>query len=162
MQSADRETKAFRSPDPAIEKLWTHSQKPSVFQSCHCCGRSNHKPADCKFKNAQCHSCRKMGHIAPVCQSKPLKPKEEHVEHHSTKKTHYLQGNEQASDYAASSDTVSSYCTRCSRSSDPITVSMLLNGKELAMEVDTGAALSLISESTRQSMFPEEPLHPSK
>ena len=30
------------------------------------------------------------------------------------------------------------------------------------MEVDTGTALSVISESTRQSVFPEEPLHPSK
>ena len=30
------------------------------------------------------------------------------------------------------------------------------------MEVDTGAALSVISESTQQSVFPEKPLHPSK
>ena len=49
-----------------------------------------------------------------------------------------------------------------SRSSDLISVPMLLNGKELAMEVDTGTVLSVISESTRQTVFPEEPLHPSK
>lgn len=49
-----------------------------------------------------------------------------------------------------------------SRSSDLTSVPMLLNGKELAMAVDTGTTLSVISESTRQTVFPEEPLHPSK
>ena len=39
---------------------------------------------------------------------------------------------------------------------------MLLNGKELVMEVDTSATLSVISEFTRQSVFPDEPLHSSK
>ena len=96
-----------------------------------------------------------MGHIAPVCRSKPPKPKEEHVEHHSTKKTHHLQGNEQSSDDDASSDSEFLLYKVGSRSSDPITVSMLLNGKELAIEVDTGATLSVISESTQQSVFPK-------
>lgn len=72
MESADNETKAFQSPDPAIKKLGTRSQKPKAFQSCYRCGRSNHRPADCKFKEAQCHSSGKTGHIAPVCRSKPL------------------------------------------------------------------------------------------
>ena len=40
-------------------------------------------------------------------------------------------------------------------------VTMQLNGKKLNMECDTGAALSIISECTRQSMFPTEMLHPS-
>ena len=155
MESADKETKGFKLPDPAIKKLGTRSQKPSVLQGCYCCGRSNHKPADGKFKNAQCHSCGKMGHIASVCRSKSPKPKEEHVEHHSTKKTHHLQGNEQSSDDDASSDSEFLLYKVGSRSSDPITVSVLLNGKELAMEVDTGAALSVISESTQQSVFPK-------
>lgn len=48
------------------------------------------------------------------------------------------------------------------RSSEPISVPMLLNGKELVMEVDTSATLSVISEFTRQSVFPDEPLHSSK
>jgi len=45
--------------------------------------------------------------------------------------------------------------------SDPITVSLLLNGKKLDMEVDTDAALSVISESTRQTLFADETLYPS-
>ena len=38
---------------------------------------------------------------------------------------------------------------------------MLLNGKKLDMEVDTGAALLIISEATRKFMFADETLHPS-
>ena len=38
---------------------------------------------------------------------------------------------------------------------------LALNGKKLNMEVDTGAALSVISESTRLIVFPKETLHPS-
>lgn len=36
-----------------------------------------------------------------------------------------------------------------------------MNGKELEMEFDTGAALSVISETTRQTTFPDKTLHPS-
>ena len=113
-------------------------------------------PADCKFRDAQCHSCGKTGHIAPVCRSRPLQSKEGRVE------THHLQDDEQSPDDAASSDSEFLLYRVGSRSSDSISVPMLLNGQELAMEVDTGAALSVISESTCQSVCPKEPLHPSK
>ena len=93
--------------------------------------------------------------LHPSAGQSPPKPKEEHVEHRSTKKTHHLQGNEQSSDDDASINSEFLLYKMGSRSSDPITVSMLLNGKELAMEVDAGAALSVISESTQQSVFPK-------
>ena len=77
---------------------------------------SNHEPAECKFKDAQCHSCGKAGHIAPVCRSKATVSKKDRA-------------GQQAFG---------------SRSSDPITVAMTVNGKKLTMEVDTGAVLSVI------------------
>ena len=36
-----------------------------------------------------------------------------------------------------------------------------LNGQKLEMEVDTGAAFSIISEATRQAAFSNQMLHPS-
>ena len=47
---------------------------------------------------------------------------------------------------------------------DPLLVTVTVNDKELSMEVDTGAALSVISESTYRSTWPEDtrpPLKPS-
>ena len=38
---------------------------------------------------------------------------------------------------------------------------MLINGKWLNMEVDTEAEVSIISEKTREEIFPEEKLRPS-
>ena len=39
---------------------------------------------------------------------------------------------------------------------------MLTNGKRLSVEVDTGAEVSIISEKSREEIFPEEKLQPSK
>ena len=56
------------------------------------------------------------------------------------------------------------------RSSAPIEVDVTANGRKLTMEVDTGAALSIISQATKELLFPERfpdlpnkqiPEHPS-
>ena len=43
----------------------------------------------------------------------------------------------------------------------PIRVTLLINNKELVMELDTGAATSLISEATYHKLFPDIYLHRS-
>ena len=48
------------------------------------------------------------------------------------------------------------------QSGQPLEVDLMLDGKPLCMEVDTGAALSLVSEKTYRSLFPERCLQPSK
>ena len=44
---------------------------------------------------------------------------------------------------------------------DPVYIHTLINGKQLSMELDTGAEVSIISEKTREEIFPEEKLRPS-
>ena len=44
------------------------------------------------------------------------------------------------------------------RSNDPVNVQVLVDGKQLNTEVDTGAALSIISKKTRKVVFPNENL----
>ena len=44
----------------------TMSAKP-----CHRCGKKNHLPADCRYKNAVCNYCHKKGHLAKVCRKLP-------------------------------------------------------------------------------------------
>ena len=45
-------------------------------------------------------------------------------------------------------------------SSDPVYGQMLINGKRLSMESDTGAEIFIISEKTREEIFPEEKVRP--
>lgn len=97
MELADNETKAFRMPDSAvIKKLGTRSNSQKTNEprtyACFRCGRSNHTPATCKFKDAQCHSCGKTGHIATVCRSRASQPKQ------AGQKTHRIQDDQQSSD----------------------------------------------------------------
>ena len=44
---------------------------------------------------------------------------------------------------------------------DPVHIHVLINGKRLSMELDTGVEVSIISEKTREEIFPEEKLRPS-
>lgn len=72
MEAGDQKTKVFRMPERTIKALSDRPPKPSDSPRRYRCSRTNHRPADCKFRDAQCHSCGKTGHIAPVCRSKPL------------------------------------------------------------------------------------------
>ena len=59
------------------------------------------------------------------------------------RKTHCVQDDHQSSDHENSSDDEYLLHKLGERSSDPIKVQMLLNGKKLDMVVDTGATLTL-------------------
>lgn len=51
---------------------------------------------------------------------------------------------------------------RSSGQAPPYKVEVDVGGKSLTMEVDTGASLSLVSESTFKKQWPKEKLSPSK
>ena len=38
-------------------------------EKCLCCGEKRHRKADCKFKNASCAICGKVGHLKPMCRN---------------------------------------------------------------------------------------------
>ena len=45
----------------------------SAAKCCKHCGHGLHSANECRFKEATCHICSKVGHIAPVCRSKSNK-----------------------------------------------------------------------------------------
>ena len=48
----------------------SRSKEPATPLPCYRCGGKQHSNQDCCFKTAECHHCRKKGHIAKVCHSK--------------------------------------------------------------------------------------------
>ena len=48
------------------------------------------------------------------------------------------------------------------QTSQPLEVDLMLDGKPLCMEADTGAAVSLVLGKTYRNLFPERHLQPSK
>ena len=63
-QKSKELSKGSHRPNPVLTVQT--SSKP-----CSRCGRGNHSKYECKFRNATCHKCGKVGHIAP---SAPLRP----------------------------------------------------------------------------------------
>ena len=97
-----------------------------------------------------CRSCGKKGHIARACCSKKQgtsgkgrRPTQKKTEH-----TNWA-GNE-----SEDSDSDLPVYKITAGSTHPITVELEIQGKPVIMEVDTGAAVSVISETTYKDLFP--------
>ena len=55
--------------EAAVNAVKYYPQK-GKFKSCYRCKRAKHDPNKCPFKEAECHKCNKIGHIAPACRSR--------------------------------------------------------------------------------------------
>ena len=103
-------------------------------KQCHRCG-GTHEPATCPFKQYECHFCKKKGHLAQVCRKKDSSTPE---------RAHYV-GEEETSEYNAM------FHVSCGRVK-PLYVTVSVNGNPLAMEIDTGASVSIASLKTFESI----------
>ena len=126
---------------------------------CFHCGRGNHKPTECYLKDAVCRKCNKKGHIERVCRSRVHNA----VPQNKPARGYPFQVN------AASTDTPSceeneeySLFTvhKTKDSAKPLIVTMILNDKEIPMEIDTGSAVTILPEFVYKSIS-TEPLEES-
>ena len=117
--------------------------------TCTRCGGRNHQAKDCHYKDVRCHKCHKQGHFAKMCRSKTSIPPGKHF-----KQTNMV---EETPD----SDSDNAILQVYSRPSKPFTVNLCTDGIVIRFEVDTGAAVTLISEETYRQNFPSKPLQRS-
>ena len=117
-----------------FKKKSSHEPKhPQAYRQknpCYRCNGSNHKPDDCYFKNKTCNACHRQGHKEAACRTKS---KNRNVKQIST---------------ASRDDEYQIMAISSKHKNGPIVVDLVLNGKPAQMEVDTGAATSLITEAT--------------
>ena len=112
--------------------------------TCFSCGGS-HLRNVCKFKNAQCHKCSKLGHISKVCRSqgKEFKPH---------KSIHLI--NDSDSDSQEQSIPILRISKKLSEShlQSKYTFS---SGEKLSLIQDTGSPLSFLSERSLRLVAPD-------
>ena len=122
----------------------------------------------CQFKNAKCLNCGKVGHIKRACCNKQFAGGSNHTEEsrpskqlprkstsgRNTVKTVQPLETESLEEYPLNQLTQNS-------GSKPIDLNVDVLGKSISMELDTGAAVSLISEETYKKSFPDVSLQES-
>ena len=132
------------------ERSDSHRPASNSANPCNSCG-GPHSRASCRHRSAVCNYCGKKGHLARVCRGKLSKEKSSTPRAADKASTHQLEVRDaepQGDEYPL--------FTIASGSMKPVVVTVLLNGKEVDMEVDTGAAISLISASTYRTLWPAD------
>ena len=89
-----------------------------------------------------CHTCGKKGHIARVCKSK-------------RKEQNSSQPNINTAKEGEDDEVYTMFPLR-SKKYDPIYATVSVDGKPIRMEIDTGATLSVISETTYNQVWKDQ------
>ena len=140
-----------------------------IVRNCYRCG-GTHAPDTCRFRETECYLCPKKGHLARVRRSKaeqqaapgPHQRCRGRGDRDRKSNMHTLQVEEEG----GADPTYTLFHVRGEDSmSEPVTETMVVNGANLEMEVDTGAACSVISAMTYQESWPKDqapPLYSTK
>ena len=155
MEAADSNTAALKTRETMVHQVKDRVTQATESKTCFHCSRTGHFPKNCKFKDAFCHACSKKGHVPLVCKSVPHKKAalEQGLPGRSQRryrKTNRVQGDQEAREVESSGSSSSSgeyvFHHVGNHSVDPVYVQVEINGKPLKMEIDSGAARSIISE----------------
>ncbi|XP_063076975.1 uncharacterized protein LOC134466977 [Engraulis encrasicolus] len=134
----------------------------SKDDKCRRCGKGNHSDDHCWYKDRDCHQCGRKGHTKRMCRGKSSHDTErkQHREGKPERKSHTHKRSERDRKkriHHVDASESESECTKSESDNDlglyavsekgkysRITVVPKVNGKKLEMELDTGAAVSLI------------------
>ena len=161
MEAAALQAKELKGSQPS-NSVHTTVRTPARRGPCGHCGCGNHDKSVCKFCNAKCHKCGKVGHIAPVYRSKaPGKPPSRKTKWLSTTTTEPAPSPEEPTTPPDESREESLFVVRDTLCSPPpYLVELRVNGQPLTMEIDTGAGSSVAPESAVAALLPSNKLQP--
>ena len=139
-----------------------------TFPECFKCGKRNHSSESCYYRNARCHRCQKSGHIAPKCSEKrsPRKPTANGGERKKKQKkqggihsvedtpTEPVTVDDPEDKTAWPMFTIVDSHARCKEFIVPV----LIDGKSVDMELDTGASVTIVPKSVWNDVLAAKPL----
>ena len=125
--------------------------------SCYSCGMKNHKRSECRFRDATCHKCSRKGHIASVCQSRVSRGTV-----HTVEKPDDVQVDPPVHDQLFTVDEVQqSVPLYYSSGIGSIKVQLLIEGNEVAFQLDTGCGMSIVPKRFYNTYLKHLPLQPT-
>ena len=111
--------------------------------------RPTHTPQQCKFKSATCYKCNRQGHIAKACLSKTAPARQPGLSHHQGRQHYVDLYNSYSHDEGQAQPSAGAEFHLFSMSApthSPINVPLLINGKSVNFQLDTGATLTVITQ----------------
>ena len=158
MEEAAKNARTLQSSGTTARDVNKVGQGPrDISDRCYRCGKPGHRAVHCPMKSERCHSCGKIGHTRAVCRSSGQAPKSAGRADRGSRKSSKRQVQTVLADLEEPEDVATLHQIR-SQAGQPLEVKVTLGGKPQWMELDTGAAVSLISRKTFQDLLPEETL----
>ena len=111
------------------------SSQQTSRKPCYRCDRHGHSPAECFYKQAKCHFCGEKGHVVKACRRK-RRTTTNYVEAQSDQP-----GECQLPIFNVNVNNAST------TSHKPYLTNVNVNGANIQFEIDTGSAVTLMSES---------------
>ena len=164
MELAAKESHHLNS-SAKVHKVST--EEKGAQSKCYRCDNSGHFAAECWSKDINCRKCGKKGHIERACRGKGTEKKQkqwnERPKHRFKKgqSVHNMQQTHATAGDSSSSEEATVYVLSISGESDGYWVTPLLDGSPVRMEIDTGSAVSLVSETVYKEKLLHIPLKPS-
>ena len=157
METAAKNVKELQQPSGTpntstgaqeVLKVTHPRQGKKVLPTCHRCGKTGHKAPQCTVKHLKCFKCGKMGHLRSVCRSK--------------KNEGRVQPERPVRVVQEEEDLICPlYVLQARNCVPPLQVAMEIDSHQLLMEVDTGAAYSLTSDTSFKEFWPDRRLEKS-
>ena len=117
-------------------------------KNCYRC-KGQHAPATCKFKDVKCHACGKVRHK----KRPPTQPAPSRAQHTLTMDGSHTDPPPPPDD---TSQTYTLFPLH-TQQHPPISIAPRINGYEVSMELNTGAAISVMNEVTYKTILAHQP-----
>ena len=173
----NRDTSTRHPPhSPNFRNSNAQRHQPNEPISCYRCGDA-HLANVCRFKDSVCRFCNKKGHLQRVCRSKartehtnrPIYRPSDHNRPYtsnrssdskrpSTPSTDNHRRSCHFADDQSDSESYGMFQLTDKPTCDPILLDVLINDIPVQMEMDAGASVSVISNSTYLSISSKNPL----
>ena len=143
-QTADASDRESEQVYALVFSSQTQNMVRVQWNYCYRCGE-RHESKDCSFKEATCFTCRKRGHIAKVCRSIPKS--DWRITPNAQKDIHFVEEIEDGTNPEYSMFNIRDLGVA------PLNILVSIEGKDLEMEIDTGATKSIISKETFDQLW---------
>ncbi|CAC5422535.1 unnamed protein product [Mytilus coruscus] len=157
IEAAEKETNEFRNEVSTTHKVTMRSSE------CYRCGKSGHNADSCFYKNSRCHECKEIGHISRKCRkSFPKNENQDKVKKQYKKNTKFkakpskvYQIEENSESEPEENSGWEVFTVKTCRTSDnkELKLDVKIKDVDYVMELDTGAAVSIIAEENYKKYF---------